>query len=258
MVDIHCHLLPGLDDGPDTLDEAVEMAEMAIADGITHLVATPHASERFRFDAQHNERRCAEVQERVRGRLKVATGCDFHLNVENLEALRKNPCRFALNQKNYLLVEFAEFSIPPWMDETLHQIQLLGLHPIVTHPERNGLLRGEPQRLANWIQRGCYAQVTAQSLLGRFGRAAQHCAGMWLDQGCVHFVASDAHDAKSRPPRLREAYDAVAARRSQDVARALFELNPLAAFEGRDLPFVPDPELAQAALPGKRKRFFFF
>jgi protein-tyrosine phosphatase len=129
---------------------------------------------------------------------------------------------------------------------------------VVTHPERNGLLRGSPARLADWVRRGCYVQVTAQSLLGRFGDAAQHWAEAWLDQDMVHFVASDAHDTKSRPPRLRAAYDVVAARKGEAVAQALFRENPLAAFEGRALPYAPDPQDTRAEPPKRRKRFLFF
>lgn len=258
MIDIHCHLLPGLDDGPDSLEESLEMAQMAIEDGITHVVATPHANDRFPFLPELIQRRRDELQQRIGDRLALATGCDFHLSFENLEDVRTNPAKYTINQRNYLLVEFASFSIPPSMDDTLHQLQLLGVQPIITHPERNGLLCGNPKRLQGWLERGCYTQVTAQSLLGRFGEAARYWAEAWLDQDRVHFIASDAHSPKSRPPRLREAYQAVAARRGEEVAQALFHDNPLAAFEGRPLPYVPEPTDSKTSPPKRRKRFFFF
>src|ERR1700756_3217514 len=137
MVDLHCHILPGLDDGPDRIEESLEMAESAIADGITHVVATPHASSEFAFDYDRVRQVGDVLQARIGERLILATGCDFHLNFENLEAVRVNAPRFCINQKNYLLVEFNEFSIPPMMDHTLHELQLAGLRPVVTHPERN-------------------------------------------------------------------------------------------------------------------------
>jgi len=263
MVDIHCHLLPGLDDGPDSLDEALEMAEMAIADGITHLVSTPHANDRFKFVSELVGRRRDELQERLGERLKLATGCDLHLSFENLEDVRANPTRYTIHQKNYLLVELPSYGLSPSTENTLHRLQLIGLHPVITHPERNAILRGNPERLEDWLRRGCYAQVTAISLLGGFGGAAQHWAETWLDQGCIHFIASDAHNVHSRPPQLRKAYECVAARRGERVAQALFYDNPLAAFEGRPLPYVPEPQLERASrsAPGKlprRKRFFFF
>jgi len=258
MVDIHCHLLPGMDDGPDSLDDSLRMAEMAVADGITHLVATPHSNDRYRFEPEAVQKRASEIQQRMGDRLRLATGCDFHLSFENLEDARAHPAKYTINQKRYLLVEFANFSIPPSMDDSLHRLQLLGMVPVVTHPERNGLLRGSPARLEEWVRRGCYVQVTAASLLGRFGDAARHWAETWLDQDLVHFVASDAHNTESRPPRLRAAYDFVAARKGEQVAQALFRENPLAAFEGRALPYAPDPSDAPAAPPKRRKRFIFF
>jgi len=263
MVDIHCHLLPGLDDGPDSLDEALEMAEMAIEDGITHVVSTPHANDRFKFVSELVCRRRDELQERLGDRLKLATGCDLHLNFENMEDLRANPTMYTINQKNYLLVELPSYGLSPSTEDTLHQLQLIGLNPVITHPERNPLLRGNPERLEDWLRRGCYAQVTALSLLGGFGAAAQHWAETWLDQDRIHFIATDAHNVHSRRPQLHSAYELVAARRDERLARALFYDNPLAALEGRPLPYLPElgDEKASRNTPRKlprRRRFFFF
>lgn len=263
MVDIHCHLLAGLDDGPDTLDESIQMAEIAIADGITHVVATPHANSMFKFDPDLISRRRDELQARLGERLILTTGCDFHLSFENLQDAEANPAKYTLNQKKYLLVEFAEFGIPSAMNEVLHKLQLAGLHPIITHPERNALIRGDRGRLDGWLRQGCYVQVTAQSLLGRFGPAAQHSAETWLEEDAIHFFASDAHNLISRPPRLRQAFDVVAQRKCEETARSLFYENPLAALEGRPLPYVPAPaEFPEAGEVSaglrRRKRFFFF
>ena len=263
MVDIHCHLLPGLDDGPEGLDESLEMAEVAIADGITHVVATPHSNQEFAFDPELIRRRREELQEKVGDRLKIATGCDFHLSYENLEKLHAEPGKFTINGKNYLLVEFADFAIPPGIDDILHRLHLAGLSTIVTHPERNVLICAKPEQLHRWIHQGSYVQVTAQSLLGRFGKRAQQIVERLLDEGRIHFFASDAHDPKNRPPKLHEAFDLIAKRYGDDAARALFHDNPLAAFEGRPLPYVPEtPEAGEGGrnmkVPSRRKRFIFF
>jgi protein-tyrosine phosphatase len=263
MVDIHCHLLPGLDDGPESFDLSCLMAEMAIADGITHIIATPHASQEHPFIPNLVKQRRNELQALFEGRLVLATGCDFHLNFENLQEIRTAPERFTLNQKNYLLVEFADFSIPPSLDQSLHEMHLAGITPIITHPERNPLIRSQPERLFRWLRLGCYVQVTAQSLSGRFGRSAQEAAEEWLDAGAVHFLASDAHNITSRPLRLKETFDQLAKSRGENVARALLIDNPHAVFEGRSLPYVP--EISGDAVPDnigswsrKRKRFWFF
>jgi len=264
MVDIHCHILPGLDDGAPSLEIAREMAKMAIADGVTHIIGTPHANQTHRFLPELVKQRRDEIQALFAGRLVFGTGCDFHLSFENIQEIREDPTRFTLNQKPYLLVEFADFSIPPSLDQVLHEMQLAGLHPVITHPERNPLIRTQPSRLFRWLQQGCYVQVTASSLLGKFGTAAQEAAERWLDAGAIHFLASDAHNLTTRPLRLKETFDWVAETRGEDVARALLEENPLAAFEGRPLPYVPELDeeaVAHASGSGatrRRKRFWIF
>jgi protein-tyrosine phosphatase len=261
MVDIHCHILPALDDGAKSLEESLQMAEMAIEDGITHVVATPHANGEYPFDSDLVRQRRNELQARLGNRLTLGTGCDFHLSVENLQAIRALPSKYAINQKRYLLVEFADFAIPPSAQEALHGLQLMGLSPIITHPERNQLIRSQPQRLWGWLRQGCYIQVTAQSLLGRWGESARKQVEDWLDQKIVHFVASDAHNTNQRPLRLKEAYKVVAGRWGESTAQSLFQANPLAAFEGKALPYEPelsDPPERIERTSRRRKRFIFF
>ena len=256
MIDIHCHMLPGLDDGPDTLDDAVRMAEAAAADGIRRVVCTPHSNDMYKFDPEVNVRRRDELQARIGPRLELLTGCDFHMNFENLQDAEKNPSKYTIAGKNYLLVEFADFSIPPSMDDALHKLMIDGLRPIITHPERNPVLCRHPERIDQWITMGCAVQVTAGSLTGRFGNRAQQMAERWLDSGRVHFIATDAHDTKSRPPRMREVFELIAARRGADVASALCVENPRAATEGAELPYVPDISAASVEKPRKGWKFW--
>jgi protein-tyrosine phosphatase len=256
MVDLHCHILPGLDDGPKSMDESMAMAESAIADGITHVVATPHASSEFVFDFSRVRQLCNELQKRIGKRLKLATGCDFHMDPENLAALKEDARPFCISQRDYLLVEFNEISIPPAMDQTLHQLRLAGLRPVITHPERNAILRAQPERIAKWLRLGCCAQVTGGSLTGGFGTGAQKDALSWIEMGLIHIVSSDAHNTRSRPLKLQPAYDVVRTKFGEEKARALFVENPMAAFEGRSLPHIPDVQYEKTQ--PRRKRFFFF
>jgi protein-tyrosine phosphatase len=256
MVDLHCHILPGLDDGAKTLEDSLAMAEDAIADGITHVVGTPHSSSDYAFDYARVREVRDELSARLGDRLTLATGCDFHLNAENIAAIRNDPRPYCINQKDYLLVEFNEFSIPPSMDQTLHELQLAGMHPIVTHPERNAILRIRPDRLRTWVSQGSYVQVTAGSLTGVFGPIAQQLSWRWLEKGWVHFVSSDAHNTERRPLKLKFAYDEIAAQLGEDRAQAVLIENPQAAFEGQPLPYVPD--VTSNPEPPKRRRFFFF
>lgn len=263
MVDIHCHILPGLDDGSDSLDMSLEMAEMAIRDGITHVIATPHANSEYDFLPEVLRSRRDEIQSRLGDRLTLATGCDFHLNFENLEILRIDPKRFTLNQGDYLLVEFADFAIPPSMDQTLHQLRLLGLLPIITHPERNPLIRSHGDRLWSWLRQGCLVQVTAQSITGGFGRRARQAAEILLNANAVHFVASDAHNVTTRPLQLKPVFDFLAERYGENLAKALLEKNPRAAYENSPLPYIPEMQDWKAVqgkmdLSHPKKHFWFF
>jgi protein-tyrosine phosphatase len=263
MVDIHCHILPGLDDGSDSVETSLKMAEMAVADGVTHVIGTPHANSEYEFIPELIQARRDEIQSRLSDRLTIATGCDFHLSFENLSKLRTEPKRFTLNQTDYLLVEFADFAIPASLDQTLHQLRLLGLHPIITHPERNPLIRSQWDRLWGWMRQGCYVQVTGQSITGGFGRRAQEAAELLLDAHAVHFVASDAHNLTTRPLRLKPVYDALAEHEGEDLARALLEENPRAALEGRALPYLPEPNdwkksQGETESETPKRRFWFF
>jgi protein-tyrosine phosphatase len=256
MVDVHCHILPGLDDGPKTIEDSLAMAEDAIQDGITHVIATPHSSSSYAFDFQKVRAARDKLQERLEGRLVLATGCDFHLDHENLTRLKKDPAPYCLNQKDYLLVEFNEFSIPPAVDQTLHELQLMGLRPIITHPERNGILRAQPERLAGWVRLGCYVQITAGSLNGVFGPGAREDAWTWIGQGLVHIVSSDGHNTARRPMKLRFAFDTVAEEHGRSLAEALLVANPMAVFNGEPLAYIPEPVSSDERQ--KKKRFFFF
>jgi protein-tyrosine phosphatase len=260
MIDIHCHILPNLDDGAESMEISVGMAKMAIEDGVSHIICTPHANDRYVFDPALIKQRRDELQGQFEGQLVFATGCDFHLSFENLQTIREEATRFTLNQKNYLLVEFADYSIPAALDQSLHELQLAGLCPVITHPERNPLIRTKPERLFQWLRQGCVVQVTAQSVMGKFGRTAREAAERWLAAGAVHFIASDAHNVTSRPLRLKETYGHVAGMYGEELARALMVDNPMAAFEGRALPFVPELVEDDDNGPegGRKKRFWFF
>ena len=239
------------------------MAETAIEDGVTHVIGTPHANNDFPFLPKLVRSHADELQAKLGERLVIGTGCDFHLSYENFEALRAEPSKFTLNQKSYLLVEFANFSVPASLDQTLHQLQLLGIRPIITHPERNQLIRSQWDRLWGWLHQGCFVQVTAQSITGDFGQRAQDAAETLLDSNAIHFIASDAHNVTTRPLRLKPAYEYIAERKGLEVAQALFQENPRAAFEGLELPYVParselKTRRGQESSAGRRKRFWFF
>ena len=235
MYDIHHHLLYGLDDGPATLEASLAQAELAIADGITHVVCTPHASDRYTYQPEVNATRLAELQSRVGNRLTLGMGCDFHLSYENIEDAVANPSKYSINGGQYLLIEFPDFGIPTRISEAMYELRLAGLQLIITHPERNQPLRTHPEKLADWLREGHLIQVTAGAVGGRFGRTAAKFAHELLAKRWVHFLATDAHDTKTRPPAMREAYEAVMQQYGEEYARLLCVANPKAAYESKDL-----------------------
>ncbi len=240
MIDIHHHLLFDLDDGSRSLEMSVAMAEMAIADGITHIVCTPHSSERFRFQPALNQERLAAIQAAVGDRIQLGLGCDFHLMYENIEDALHTPSKYTINGKNYLLVEFPDFSISPNTAATFYDLRLSGMTPIITHPERNPLLSKQPERMGEWLATGALIQITAASLHGRFGQNAQQVCQWLLERNWVHFIATDAHNLTTRPPQLRVAYNALVEKYGAETAERLCVANPRAAFNGEPLPAQPE------------------
>jgi len=250
FVDIHSHVLYGLDDGAKTLDESVEMLRVAEESGTAHIVATPHANSRFKFRPDVIAARVAELQPLTR--VTIHRGCDFHLQIDNIQSALAHPEKYTVDGGPYLLVEFPDV-IFAGSDEILSQLLDAGMLPIVTHPERNSTLQRKLDDLARWIEMGCYVQVTAGSILGGFGRAARSSSFEMLDRRLVHFIASDTHDPAHRSPRLDEAFAVLAERYGDESARALFVENPAAVLTGDQLDFDPP-----SALPKKRKWYQFW
>lgn len=238
MVDLHHHLLPGLDDGSPDMTTSVEMARLAEAEGITHIVCTPHASTHYGFDPAANSARLTALREALRESnvsVTLGQGCDFHISYDNIQDALANPSRYSINGRDYLLVELADYSISPNMQETFYELRLGGLTPILTHPERNPTLQRDPDRLIPWLRDGLLCQVTAGSVTGLMGRTAQKFAHRMLENRWVHFLATDAHNITSRPPLMRKAYNTVAKRYGAVYAESICVTNPMAVFEGRPI-----------------------
>lgn len=257
MIDIHCHPLSGVDDGAASFEISVAMCKMAAADGVTHLVATPHCNYRYPFDLATNEAKLAELQGAVGDSLRLLLGCDFHLSYENIRQLIDQPESFTINRTNYVLVEFGEQFIAGQFDRVFYEMQCAGLLPILTHPERNPIFQAKPDLLYHWVTRGCLVQVTAKSYTGGFGRPPLHFAEQWLEQNLIHFFASDAHDTRYRTPLLSECHRKVATTKGPEVADLLLKRNPEAVIQGRPLPPGLQPlEQSQVKKKGSWRSFF--
>ena len=250
MVDIHSHILPGLDDGSDSLDTSVEMLRMASAAGTTDIVATPHANSEFSFDPVVVEEKIAELQQAAGDLPRIHYGCDFHLTPENIEDELRAPGKYSINHRGYLLVEFSDSFIPKATGDIFTRMLASGIWPVVTHPERNVLLQQRVADLEAWVDMGCFLQVTAQSLMGLFGRRARDFSHTLLSRRLVHFLASDAHDVTHRTTELRPAWDYVEQHFGAETARLLLEDNPSAALFS--LP------VSRQRKPQPAKKWFFF
>jgi protein-tyrosine phosphatase len=228
MVDIHTHVLPGLDDGAPTLEEGFEMVKLAAANGTTDLVATPHSNAHFEFDECRIDELFRGLSALSAGMINLYRGCDCHMNLQNLEDALAHPTKYTINRTRYLLVELPDFMGP---SVVWHQLQALinaRICPIITHPERNISLQSNMDHLKRWVEGGCLVQVTGQSFSGRFGAVARRAVEKLMDADLVHFVASDAHDCVDRPPDLSKAHEHVSSRWGRGTAQRLFIDNPAA------------------------------
>lgn len=251
LVDIHSHILPGIDDGASSMEESLEMLQLAAASGTTDIVATPHANSTFTFDEAERDRLLNELAAQVDGVIKLHRACDFHLSFDNLMDALERPTKYTVNGGRYLMVELPDMVSLTAMRTAINRLLDARITPIVTHPERNPSVQAQLKTLDDWIRDGCLFQVTGQSLTGRFGSTAQRTAETLMNSDMVHFIASDAHDCHDRPPDLSEAYKVVASRWGDERADALFTQNPSAVIWDEAI-FAPMPK------PAKKSSFFAF
>ncbi len=259
VIDIHSHIMPEIDDGARSLDEALEMAAIASEDGIEYMVSTPHM-----FNGLSSNPEPSEILERVAAlneaigpnALKILPGNEVHISHEIVEQAKSNRVT-KINQRNYMLVEFPQLTVPVGADELFYKLLLQGVRPILVHPERNGQIQTNPSIVADFIEHGVLIQVTAMSVTGQFGPAAKTCADALLRHDCVHFLATDTHRPLRRPPILSRGRDAAGAIIGDVRAAALVESNPRAVINGETLQ-VPPPIPFRSRPRSKRSLFSRF
>lgn len=216
---------------------------MAADDGIEHIVATPHANERFQYNRAHLASNLEYLKVLVGKTPSLSLGCDFHLSYDNLQEVLVSPERFTIEDTHYLLVELSNYSIPVQINECFTRMADMGITPVITHPERNPILQQTQQRVLQWVDQGCAVQVTASAITGAWGQRVTRAAEWLLERDAVHILATDAHDTQHRTPSLSAARDKVAKLCGGDVAQALVGDNPRAVISDRPLPYFPNPAL---------------
>lgn len=244
MIDLHCHILPGIDDGASDLATAIEMAAMAAADGITVTACTPHIMPGV-YDNEPTTIR-AHVDELSRAlaaadvALELVVGSDAHMRPEFAAALDQGRI-LALNDSRYVLFEPPHHVAPPRLEECLFAIQVAGYVPILTHPERLSWIETRYPLVAQLAKSGTWMQVTAGSLTGRFGKRPKYWAERMLGEGLVHILATDAHNCTSRPPLLSQARELAAKLVGEEESIHLVQTRPAGVLSDVDPATLPAP-----------------
>lgn len=202
MIDIHCHILNQLDDGPKTETGSLAMAQQAIAEGFTDIIATPHHLKGDYFNLRPSvAEHVAELNEAIKDNgmeLQVHVGQEVRLHGEIIEGL-KNGDLASLAGSRYVLIEFPTQSIPVFTEQLFYDLQMAGYVPVIAHPERNFEIMENPERLYEFVSHGALAQLTWSSLDGKFGKKSKKSSEILLENQLVHFLATDAHDTVRRP-----------------------------------------------------------
>jgi len=262
MYDLHCHILPNIDDGAGDLSVALEMAQIALDDGITHLACTPHIYPGL-FDNTPEDIAVAvqsfrkELDAQGIG-LELTYGADIQVVPELVEKLRSGAFP-TLNQSRYFLFEPSHHVPLVNFDRFVFDVLSAGFVPVITHPERLSWIKGHYQEFVSAVQAGAWIQLTAGSLSGRFGRAARYWSEKMMGDGVVHLLATDGHNCNSRPPLLAEGELTAQKYVGKEEAARLVLDRPRSAWENADPESIPPPPgLSQAGKidSGKKQGFF--
>ncbi len=215
MIDLHCHLLPGIDDGATDIELSVAMARASVADGITVTACTPHIMPGvYNNNRVVIEERMAQLSARFADEgipMTLVVGADVHMDVDLVPGLKSGRIP-SLNNSRYFLFEPPHHVPPPRIEDNIFSIMSAGYVPILTHPERLSWIESHYGVMERLVRMGVIMQITAGSVTGQFGRRVRHYADKMIDEGLVHILATDAHNLTGRPPNLSKARDIVAAR----------------------------------------------
>ena len=229
-IDIHCHIIPGIDDGALNYDMALNMLRIAQKSGTRHIIATPHyvhGNTRYGFGTIIEK--CAELNKLAENQgIDVVgyPGCEIFITPELIDLYNQKLIE-TLAVSKYMLIEFPMMSIPTYTDDILYKLQLKGITPIIAHPERYSEIQYKPELIESFVKRGILAQVNSGSITGMYGREAKKTALKLLRMGLVHFIASDAHSDNNRKPDLSKAAKVIERKFGAKVTEDLFINNPL-------------------------------
>lgn len=252
MIDLHSHILPGLDDGAADQAQALEMAHIAQDEGISGIIATPHYMPGSFTDAVRVrvEEVVDSLNELCRSDnvdVKIYPGCEIAISTEIPDLMSKGLIS-TLNRSKYLLIELPMTSIPIYVENVIFELELQGLIPIIAHPERNSQIIERPSILAHYMEKGILVQVNAGSITGFYGDRVRRTVIKLVERGMVHFVSSDAHNTRTRAPLMKRAYADITDRMGIKVADLLFYENPGRVLENMEV-------VSNPVFPANKSRF---
>lgn len=234
MIDLHCHLLPGIDDGARDMEQALSMARLAYDNGIRVSIMTPHINPgRFDNSAQGISRACEQFRaelKRANVPLQLGMAAEVRVSAETLQLIEQEEIPFLGELDGYriMLLEFPHSHIPPGAEQLVKKLLDLKVRPIIAHPERNQEIAARRSRIEPFIEMGCFLQLTSSAVAGRFGQSACKRAIELLETDAFMVLATDAHNIKTRCPDLREGFAAAAEIIGANAARKLVVDNPKA------------------------------
>lgn len=263
LVDLHCHILPGLDDGSPDLEHSLNLAREAVADGVTHILATPHhLDNEYVNHATDVVKAATDFQAQLDARgieLAVFPGQEVHINGDLLQ--RYDDLLGIDENKHYMLLEFPHGEVPGYAKRLIFDLRKVGTTPVIVHPERNRGFQKNLDLLYDFISEGALAQLTATSYLGGFGSRVQEISEQLVAHNLVQIMASDAHTLKGRKFVLGEAFDKLTKKMGSEVAQQ-FELNAENLINGQRVVAQDFTRPSQGSISQrkerKKKRFFFF
>lgn len=239
FTDIHCHLVPGIDDGAKSLDESLAMARLAVEEGVDTIICTPHqCGNASHVTGDMIRTQVAELQSQLTAvgiPLRVLPGADVRIEPGLVGMLHSGSVVSLADLRRHVLLELPHEVYLP-LEPLLGELRSAGMTGILSHPERNAGILARPEIMGRLVDRGCLMQVTAGSLMGTFGPASQQAAEQFVLQGLVHFIATDAHGSKARRPLMKRAYEKCVQLVGEPAANQMHCLHPAAVAAGKDVP----------------------
>lgn len=256
MVDLHCHLLPGVDDGSKSMETSLRLAKEATENGVTHALLTPHhMNGRYVNHKQDVIRRTKEFQEQLRSHdipLTVFPGQEVRINGQLLRSLDEDDILFADTGNRYLMLEFPDDDVPYYTDQMIFDLQQRGITPVIVHPERNTKIIAQPDLLYKFLEKGCLSQITASSYVGTFGKKVENFSRQLIEAGQGYVFASDAHDLPGRKYEMGQAFDKLQHEFGHEQANQ-YQRNARSIINGENVP-INDLH----AINKKKKHFWLF